>query len=191
MSIEQLWKDFYSPLRGFVAKRVKDPEDVEDIIQQVFLKIAAGISGLQQTQLIRSWIYQITRNCIIDYYRKRRPTEELPAEILDPNRSQETNQSAELAACIKPMVLQLPEKYRQAVDLAELQGLTQREVGQRLGLSVSGAKSRVQRGRQKLKEMLLDCCAIETDRYGNIIDFQNTQGSDSDWSSHQNGCGCG
>jgi len=70
------------------------------------------------------------------------------------------------------MVKSLPEQDRQALVLTEYQGLTQKEYGERLGLSFSGAKSRVQRAREKLKQMLLECCHFELDRRNHIIDYQ-------------------
>ena len=70
------------------------------------------------------------------------------------------------------MVESLPADYREALILTEYEGLTQRALAERLGLSFSGAKSRVQRAREKLKAMLLDCCHFEFDRFGKIIDYQ-------------------
>ena len=77
----------------------------------------------------------------------------------------------ELARCLLPLMNRLPPAYRRAVTLAELEGLTQREVASSLGLSLSGAKSRVQRGRQMLAESLQDCCRVEFDRRGGIADY--------------------
>ena len=78
----------------------------------------------------------------------------------------------EVVACLKPMIDDLPEKYRQAIVLTEYENLTQKEMSQKLGLSLSGAKSRVQRAREKLKGTLLACCHFEFDRLGNILDYQ-------------------
>jgi len=64
----------------------------------------------------------------------------------------------------------LPEPYRKALVLTELEGLTQQELADKVGISLSGAKSWVQRGRQQLKEMLTECCAFEFDRRGGVID---------------------
>jgi RNA polymerase sigma-70 factor (ECF subfamily) len=72
MNIEHIWKQFYAPLRGFVAKRVSNHDEVDDIVQNVFMKIAVHISELRDAQKIRTWIYQVTRNAIIDYYRKQK-----------------------------------------------------------------------------------------------------------------------
>jgi RNA polymerase sigma-70 factor (ECF subfamily) len=62
--------------------------------------------------------------------------------------------------------------YRQAVQLSEIEGLPQQEVADRLGLSLSGAKSRIQRGRLMLKDELERCCRFEFDRRGNVMDYE-------------------
>jgi RNA polymerase sigma-70 factor, ECF subfamily len=77
-----------------------------------------------------------------------------------------------LLPCVRATVLALPEQDRQALILTEYQGLTQKELGERLGLSFSGAKSRVQRAREKLKQELLACCHFELDRRRHILDYQ-------------------
>ena len=72
-----------------------------------------------------------------------------------------------------------------AIELSELGGLTQKEAAERVGLSVPGMKARVQRGRRKLREALLDCCRVEVDRRGGVVDYE-FKGGDS-----YEGCGCG
>jgi RNA polymerase sigma-70 factor (ECF subfamily) len=184
-----IWKEFYAPLKGFVAKRVNDHAAVDDIVQNVFIKIANHISEVKDSQKIRIWIYQITRNTIIDYYRIQKPTEELPPDLPMIDEHDEQDLSKELSSYIKPLIGQLPDKYREAIELTELNGISQMQLSEQLGLSFSGAKSRVQRGREKLKELLTACCHIEADRYGNIVNYQKVEHTDD--SCHSNGnCGC-
>ena len=116
----------------------------------------------------------ITRNAIIDSYRSRKPTTPLEAEeVLDlPEELPDDDVVSELLPCVWAMVRSLPDLDRQALILTEYQGLTQRELAERLGLSFSGAKSRVQRARAKLKQQLLECCHFELDRRNHILDYQ-------------------
>lgn len=94
-------------------------------------------------------------------------------EVLDlPEELPDDDVVSELLPCVRAMVRSLPEMDRQALVLTEYQGLTQKEMAERLGLSFSGAKSRVQRAREKLKQQLLECCHFELDRRGHIIDYQ-------------------
>jgi RNA polymerase sigma-70 factor (ECF subfamily) len=170
---EQVWEAFHMPLQQFIRRRVSDEVTAEDVLQDVFLKIHQHIEALRDVKKLESWIYQITRNAIIDSYRNGRVTTTLEAEeILDmPEELPGDDVVSDLLPCVRAMVKNLPELDRQALVLTEYQGLTQKELAERLGLSLSGAKSRVQRAREKLKQQLLDCCHFELDRRGHVIDY--------------------
>ncbi len=167
--VEKIWRENSNHLRRFIERRVSEKSALDDILQDVFIKIHSGIDTLKDSSRLQSWLYQIVRNTIIDYYRTRKPTEELHEEIsyeLDDN-----NALIELTECLGPMIQALPETYKEAIKLFELEGLDQKEIADRLGISISGTKSRVQRGRIKLKEMLMDCCHFEFDSRGRVVDF--------------------
>lgn len=174
LTTEHLWEAFHTPLHGFIRKRVQDETVAEDLLQEVFLKIHLHIEALQDVKKLESWIYQITRNAIIDFYRSARRTTSLDTpEALDlPVELPDDDIISELFPCVQAMVRNLPEQDRQALVLTEYQGLTQKEFGERLGLSLSGAKSRVQRAREKLKQQLLACCHFELDHRRHIINYQ-------------------
>lgn len=173
MTTEQIWEAFHPQLKHFILKRVPDEDNAEDILQDVFLKIHTHIETLHDQEKLQSWLYQIARNTITDYYRTHKATVELSEALLLPEEPEvEDDVVKELIPSVKAMVESLPYEYRQALLLTEYEGLTQRELAERLGLSLSGAKSRVQRAREKLKTMLLDCCHFEFDRLGKVIDYQ-------------------
>lgn len=173
MTTEQIWEAFHPQLKYFILKRVPDEDNAEDILQDVFLKIHTHIETLHDQEKLQSWLYQIARNTITDYYRTHKATAELSEALLLPEEPEvEDDVVKELIPSVKAMVESLPYEYRQALLLTEYEGLTQRELAERLGLSLSGAKSRVQRAREKLKTMLLDCCHFEFDRLGKVIDYQ-------------------
>jgi RNA polymerase sigma-70 factor (ECF subfamily) len=169
-STNVIWENFRDSLRRFIIKRVQDEHDAEDILQDVFLKIHNNIDKLKDENKLRSWIYQVTRNAVIDHYRSRKIAVELPELPQKPKDEPPADASGELDSCIRSIVDGLPEKHRQAIALSELKGLTQKEMAENLGISLSGAKSRVQRARGKLKEELLECCHFELDRRGKILD---------------------
>ena len=152
-----------------IRARVADPATAEDILQDVFVKIQARLGQLKDPAKLQSWIYLITRDAIIDHYRTRKKTVEVPESLTEEGEPQ-TGEFAELKAALLRMIHSLPEPYREALVLTEFDGLTQQEHAARVGISLSGAKSRVQRGRQQLKQMLTDCCAFEFDRRGKVID---------------------
>ena len=169
---ERLWREYHTRLLGFIEARVHDPATSEDILQEVFLKVHSRIETLRDSNKLESWVYQITRNAIIDHYRSRRASVELPEAAAALEEDPTDRERREMARCLLPMVESLPESYRDAVKLSEIEGLTQSEVAQRNGLSLSGAKSRVQRGRAMLKSKLQECCQFEFDRRGQIVDYK-------------------
>jgi RNA polymerase sigma-70 factor (ECF subfamily) len=169
-----VWETFHTPLQQFIRQRVSDETAAEDLLQDVFLDIHQHIDTLRDVKKLQSWIYQVTRHAIIDYYRSRRATATLeePETSRLPEELPDEDIVTELLPCVRAMVLGLPTRDRQALILTEYQGLTQKELAERLGLSLSGAKSRVQRAREKLRQQLLACCHFELDRRGHIIDYQ-------------------
>lgn len=176
--IGALWKELSSNLKTFILKKVGNEHDAEDILQDIFLKIFTNLDQLKDNNRIYAWIYQITRNTINDYYRMRRIRAEisdLPEEGVTSNDEDEIIN--ELVLCLKNMIESLPDKYKQAIILTEFGGLTQKELAQKLGMSISGAKSRVQRGRNMLKEKFFECCKFQFDGYGNIIEYQHKENS--------------
>jgi RNA polymerase sigma-70 factor (ECF subfamily) len=170
---DEIWKDFHSELRHFIRKRVADPSAAEDILQDVFIKIHSRIETLQESTKLRSWVYRITRNTIIDHYRKGKKSVELPGSLPEPESLPEGNAVIEeITPCVHSLMNSLPHHYREALVLTEYQDLTQKELGEKLGLSLPAAKARVQRGRQLLRGLLLDCCHLEFDRRGKVIDYR-------------------
>ena len=171
---EDVWETFHAPLQQFIRLRVSDDATAEDLLQDVFLDIHQHIDTLRNVKKLESWIYQVTRNAIIDYYRSKRATTTLeePEALQLSEELPDEDIITELFPSVRAMVLSLPAKDRQALILTEYQGLTQKELAVRLGISLSGAKSRVQRAREKLKQQLLACCHFELDQRGHIIDYQ-------------------
>ena len=169
-ALEKAWTDVASNIRGYIRSRLRDHAAAEDILQDVFLKAHQRIGQLQTPEKLEGWLFLIARNAVSDYYRKSKPVEPLPAEIVAETSESGFENECQLRAAFRRMIAELPSPYGEALVLTEFEGLTQKQLADRLGISLSGAKSRVQRGRDKLKEALLDCCRFEFDRRGQIID---------------------
>lgn len=175
LDTEHLWREFSKDLRAFITRRVPNEQDADDILQESFIKIHKHLNSLENEDRLVAWIYQITRRTIVDYYRRAKPGVPLPLdweEATTSSRESESEVEAEVASWLKPMIADLPPKYREALRLTEFEGLNQKQLAAKLGLSHSGAKSRVQRGRALLRKQVLDCCHLEFDRRGGIIDYQ-------------------
>jgi RNA polymerase sigma-70 factor (ECF subfamily) len=178
VTTDTIWREFSGQLRSFVQRRGADSSAADDILQEVFIRVHTRLHTLKDTRRLAPWLYAITRNTLADYYRRAAlPAlpESLAAEENPAGRSGTESAESQIAGYLLTLVKCLPEGYRRAVELHELEGLKQEEVGRRLGLSVSGAKSRIQRGRRMLKDALLDCCHFEFDRLGHVVDYGRRQ----------------
>jgi RNA polymerase sigma-70 factor (ECF subfamily) len=171
LEFENLWRQYRSRLESFVHSRVADPADAEDLLQEVFLRLHLNLCCLRDLSKLESWVFQIARNTIIDYYRTRRSTAEIPDDLPADDTFADEDPASQLALSLRELVESLPNPYKEALILTEYDGLSQAQAAGRLGISVPGMKSRVQRGRQKIRDMLLACCHFELDRYGRIIDY--------------------
>lgn len=168
----ELWIRFDRRLRNFVAKRVHSREDVEDLVQGIYLKIHVKLDSVREPQRIDGWIFRIAENAVIDYYRRRARTEPLREEVVVvPDQPESLDFRLRLEGMITEMVAGLPQIYRAALLLVDIQGFRQEKAAEILGISLPGLKSRVQRGRRQLKKMLLDCCHFQFDRRGRVIDY--------------------
>ncbi len=168
-----IWEAFADRIRRFIRKHVTEEADVEDILQDTFVKIHLALPTLRNKEKLTAWVFQIARNTVTDYHRAKRDTAVIPDNMSEPVDDLVTVDAAdEIVRRLKPMIEELPEKYREAIMLTEYQDLTQLEVSQQLGLSLSGAKSRIQRAKGKLRDMLLECCHFEFDRMNHIADYQ-------------------
>jgi RNA polymerase sigma-70 factor, ECF subfamily len=177
---EVAWAELHDQLLGFIARRVRTREDAEDILQEVMLRIHRASGELDRVERVTGWIYRIASNAIVDHYR-RPARRELPTGWqLDVEAATDVADAAELRAelarCLSPLLERLPESYREALVLTEVENLKQTEAAARLGLSVSGMKARVQRGRRLLKDLLLDCCHVELDRRGGVTGYRARSG---------------
>jgi len=168
---EALWDEFADQMRSFIRKRISGPALIEDILQDVFLKIHANIDNLRDDTKIRSWLYRIARNTIIDHYRKPKIRTEELADIGMPDEFPDFDPHWQVVSELRKMTEALPEKYAHALLAVEFDGISQKAYAKQLDISFSGAKSRVQRGRQMLKDSLMRCCHYEFDRFGKVIDY--------------------
>ena len=177
----EVWWELRDRLLGFITGRVRNAADAEDILQEVMLRIHRHRDELDRVDRVSGWVYRIAANAIVDHHRRavRRerpagvtvdPDEPYPVRVLD--RGAGVDPREELAGCLRPLIDRLPDIYREAITLTDLVGVSQTAAADRLGLSVSGAKSRVQRARRLLKESLLACCEVDRDRRGAVVGFR-------------------
>jgi RNA polymerase sigma-70 factor, ECF subfamily len=145
------------------------------------LKLQTQLDSLPPEEKLPAWVFAVARNAIIDHYRARVVRDHADIADVDPpdDAAEDERQAAvrDLTPCLTRMIELLPEPYREAVKLADIEGVSQQEVADRSGISLSGAKSRVQRARQHLREMMFDCCHVEQDSRGKVMDYETTERS--------------
>lgn len=167
ITTEHVWRDHKTELKGFIQSKVNDSYLTEDILQEVFIKVHLNLPSLKNKTKLKSWIYQIARNSIHDHFRKKNYT--LDVGKIDILEESEHSALDKFHCCMMPFIQKLPKKYRQALLLSDFKGVSQLNLAQKLKISYSGAKSRVQRARQLLHSYFIACCAISADKYGNIV----------------------
>lgn len=189
LNTETLWKEFSDYVRAFIRSKVSGDEVAEDIVQDIFMRIHQGLGGLNNEDRLQSWVFGIARRALADYYRQKDRDREEPKEnVLDISESEEDEDVPALAdyegshsvheevlSWLVPMIDELPPKYRVPLKMADVEGKTQQEVADELGLSLSGAKSRVQRAREKLGEVLAACCEVEFGSEGRAIAYRKLE----------------
>ena len=173
-------------LRPFIAQRVS-PCDVDDVLQDVFVRVHRGVGQLRDDDRFGSWIYRVARSAIAEHRRTKlrhplaREGVELEDSPADATDAEPPEVARALALCVLPFVAMLPSPYREALTLTELEGRSQKEAAEMIGISLSGMKSRVQRGRAQLRALFEACCEISLDARGQVMTFEPRGAS----------CGCG
>lgn len=172
--VSRIWDESRNRLKSFIARRIDNEADTEDVLQNVFFKIHKSLAELKEPEKLYPWIFRLTRNAITDYYRERKTAGDSSAGLLEELTFEpsEIDVEEEILGWLEPMIKDLPDKYRDALRLTDIQGLTQKELAKKLEISLSGAKSRVQRAREKLRETLLGCCHLEFNRAGRIVEYK-------------------
>lgn len=169
------WSEVEAQLRPYVARRVPSPADVDDVLQETFVRMHRGLATLSDDERFGPWVYRIASNAIADHLRARVRHPVAAGESASKPESAtggefDEHLEADLAECVALFVARLPSPYREAITLTELEGLTQKDAAEMLGVSVSGMKSRVQRGRERIRRMFEECCEMTVDCRGHVTE---------------------
>jgi len=169
MDTAQIHKEYSAKLFRFISSRVKDPAISKDLLQETFVSVHLKIESLLDENKLKSWLFSIANNTINDYYRKNKKSNQA-LEIDDEKLAEEeTKDKHSFQDCLLPHIKNLPPLYKEAVYLSDIKGLKQTAVAARLGISISGAKSRIQRGRKLIQEGYMNCCDYKMDDKGYLV----------------------
>jgi RNA polymerase sigma-70 factor, ECF subfamily len=175
-TLTSIHKKFGVQLHEIICNKVGHVVDCHDIMQEVFLKIMLNINKIEQADNMAAYLVKLTNNAVIDHYRRSKPVAytEMTADLHVENDIVQ-DQSPKLAdCCLRPMIETLPDIYRDALIGTELEGMKLKDYAEKIGISLSNAKVRVQRAKEKLKDIIMQCCSYDFDIYGNIVDYKQS-----------------
>ncbi len=178
-SVEEAWLAYQQKLLGFIASKVESKENAEELLNDVFIKLTEAINKNTPPDNISAWLYHVTKNSIIDYYRTKKRFEPLAENLVENSvaSNEEMDTIKQLSQCILPMIKALPETYQQPLMLSEIEGYKYQEVATTLGISVPAVKSRILRGREKLHKSMGSCCTIHKNDSNETVDYDKNMGS--------------
>jgi RNA polymerase sigma-70 factor, ECF subfamily len=168
-NIFEIWEEYKSSLLGYIQKRVPNNDDAKDILQDVLLKSYQFCSKGKTVLNLKSWLYKITQNTIVDYYKKQNKS--IPFNLELPDNQDEHSLIGEASEYIKALLKLLPDEYAIPLFMYDLEDIDQKTISEKLNLTLPNTKSRIQRGRVKLKERFLECCIVVFDENGEMISF--------------------
>jgi RNA polymerase sigma-70 factor (ECF subfamily) len=168
-NIFEIWEEYKSSLFGYIKKRVSNDDDAKDILQDVLLKSYQYCSKGKTVLHLKSWLYKITQNTVIDYHKKHNKTISFTSELVEENN--ENSIIGEASDYIKALLKLLPNTYATPLYMSDIDGIDQKIIADNLGLTLPNTKSRIQRARLKLKERFLECCIVSFGENGEMISF--------------------
>ena len=175
LSIEDVWDEYRASVRAFLHSKISDPDEVDDLLQEILIKTYQNLRSLRSEKSIKAWLFRIAHHTIVDFYRKRSKAGAVIAEDLWIGE-QNHQVRQELSQCVGPFIRALPRETAELLTDIELKGRSQREYASTHGISYSTLKSRVQKGRRQLRGLFQDCCHLSLDKNGAIIDFDPKSG---------------
>ncbi|SES30051.1 sigma-70 family RNA polymerase sigma factor [Salipaludibacillus aurantiacus] len=173
--LDRIVEQYHQELRQFVLKRVTNRFDAEDVLQNMWIKVVGNQNKLADVSHVRGWLFQIVRSTIIDFYRKRTveiPDVNVPDTPINDMEHAETNFNEDCGSYLLRELRGLHEKYQLPFWLYVGEEWKHRQISSELNLTLSGSKTRVQRARRQLKEILLNCCDVQFDAYGNVVRYE-------------------
>lgn len=169
--VAPVFQQYEQELLGFIKKRLKDTHQSKEVLNEVFMKIYRHCEKLPKVKNNRAWLYQITRNALNDYFRESQRSVSLNESTIEAMHQPEQELYPLLAPLLPAMIRMLPSKYAVPLQMSDIEEIPQQEIANRLGLSLSGAKSRIQRGREKLRSLFFECLYLELDHKGVPMSF--------------------
>ncbi|OAN11708.1 RNA polymerase sigma factor SigZ [Photobacterium jeanii] len=176
MNVEHIWGEYRSSLQAFLRKNVSNAADVDDLLQEVLIKTYTHMKTIKDPSQIKSWLFQVANNAIIDFYRKQGRQRLVEGEELW-HAEDDSSVHNELSQCLTPFIQALPEGEAQMLTAIEINGESQKSYAEKQGVKYSTLKSRVNKSREHLLELYKECCDFTLDANGNLMDYEQKPSS--------------
>ncbi len=175
MELETLWQKYRANIKAFLHSRVSNPDDVDDLLQEVLIKTYKNLDTLASENSIKPWLFQVANNTIIDFYRKKGRLNKFIHDDFHLDEEDSDTQD-ELARCIESFIKNLPQQNAELLTVIDIKGRSQKEYAEETGVSYSTLKSRVQKSRDLLRKLFDDCCHLSFDQFGRVIEYTPKSG---------------
>lgn len=180
LSSAELFSSYRTRIRRYVGTMVHDPDDADDLTQDVFVQAHRRLGSLRDPDAVVSWLYRIATHLAYDRFRKssRQPTAplldiEAEARLVAEGEAEPSVgrvvEQAEMSACVRRYLDELSDDYRTAILLHDLEALTNVEIAEMLGVSLDAVKIRLHRARRKLERALAAHCDFSRDEQGVFV----------------------
>lgn len=166
MSTQHVWDTYQADVRRLILTKVKDEALAEDLVQETFIKIHTKMDTLKDPDKLKSWIFSIANNLVMDYFRRQPHSSPISGNYGLLEDEQPIHDEKD---CLRGIINHLPEKYRDPLFMSDIEGLKQAEVARRLNLPLSTTKSRIQRARKQIAEGYMECCDFKLNDQGFLV----------------------
>lgn len=166
MKTTDVWELYATDVQHFILSKVTDEVLAEDLLQETFIKVHTKLDTLKAPEKLKSWLFSIARNVVMDYFRKT--ALDVPFQENDRvNEDIKSNHTRE--DCLHGIIKSLPKKYRDPLILSDIQGLKQHQISKKLGLPLPTIKSQIQRGRKQIAQGFVECCDFKINDEGFLV----------------------
>lgn len=168
----ELYEKAYKQISAYVRKLSSNSEHIDEITQEVFLKIHRSIGTLKSEDKLKPWLNRIVYTTLIDYYKREKKYVAENTMVLEIYQEETNENNEELISCIMELLQLLPVQERELLKAVEIDQVKQTEYAKQHNIKLSTVKSRVQRAKQKIKDQISSNCYLQMDKFGNVVDYQ-------------------
>ncbi|MCK0114807.1 sigma-70 family RNA polymerase sigma factor [Gelidibacter sp. F63206] len=166
MKTKTVWDLYAQDIRHFIFSKVKDEVVTDDLLQETFIKVHVKLDTLNNENKIKAWVFSIARYTVMDYFRQNNLSYSIEEKdiVEEHTHSDHTKED-----CLRGIIKALPKKYRNPLILADIQGLKQAQISERLDLPLPTIKSQIQRARKLIAQGFVKCCDFKINDDGYLV----------------------